>query len=121
MSIKVSIIKRFKSVDVCEFTLPNFSVLTGKNGSGKSHLLEAMTVPWGDTYFMGAKTDSPAPTIAAVAVDENKKCRNIRLVPFGQLNPNINEKCDPSEIGKFFKRCFGLYPQAWNYWGRERT
>ena len=42
--MKVSIRKNYKSIKkIQEFQLPDFVVLTGKNGSGKSHLMEIMT------------------------------------------------------------------------------
>ena len=45
--MKVSIKKYHKSIHVIQdFELPDFVVLTGKNGSGKSHLMEAMTQPF---------------------------------------------------------------------------
>ena len=41
--MKVSIRKNHKSIHLIQdLELPDFVVLTGKNGSGKSHLMEAM-------------------------------------------------------------------------------
>ena len=41
--MEIKIIQKQKSINPpCDFDLPNFSVLTGKNGSGKTHLLEAI-------------------------------------------------------------------------------
>ena len=42
--IEVNITKQYKSIVApCQFELPSFVVLTGKNGSGKTHLLEAIS------------------------------------------------------------------------------
>ena len=42
--MRIKIHKEYKSIKAPqEFELPDFVVLTGKNGSGKSHLMEAMS------------------------------------------------------------------------------
>jgi predicted ATPase len=42
--MRVEITKKYKSIPAgVVFDIPNFCVITGKNGSGKSHLLEAMS------------------------------------------------------------------------------
>lgn len=42
--MEITIKQKYKSLEnVSKFLLPDFTVLTGKNGSGKSHLLEAMS------------------------------------------------------------------------------
>jgi len=70
--ITIKIIKKYKSIDVCEFELPNFSVLTGLNGSGKTHLLEAISNnEFGEVYIDG------------------NKISNIRYIPFNGLNSKI--------------------------------
>lgn len=64
-----------------EFELPAFSVITGRNGSGKSHLLEAM-----------------ANNQLAKLSDGSKELTKILLIGFGGLNPSIDEACDPQQI-----------------------
>ena len=65
------------------FELPDFCLITGKNGSGKSHLLEAIadlkktSVSEGDIVF-----------------------KNIHLIKFGGLSPRVDETCDPREVAE---------------------
>ncbi|MBN1639204.1 MAG: ATP-binding protein [Ignavibacteriales bacterium] len=93
MSIKISITQKHKSINPpCEFELPTFCVLTGKNGSGKTHLLEAMS-------------------------DKNKSqvhingrlTQNVRYIGFNGLNPNIQETCDPNSISQHVKNVWNQY------------
>jgi predicted ATPase len=63
------------------FELPSFSVITGKNGSGKSHLLEAMA-------------NSQVSTLS----DGGANLSKVMLIGFGGLNPQIDEACDPQQI-----------------------
>lgn len=76
--MKIKIIKKYKSIKAPqEFELPDFVVLTGKNGSGKSHLMEAM----GNMEYC--------------SVSENGKLLNkIKYIGFNGLNPHIDENCD---------------------------
>lgn len=78
-----------------DFELPNFSVLTGKNGSGKTHLLEAL-----------ANKD-----LTDVSVN-GSKIQNARYIPFNGLNPNIQESCDPDTITKHVKNVWKQFQQA---------
>ena len=85
----INIINGYKSIpNGIEFELPNFSVITGKNGSGKTHLLEALT----DTSFSKISFNNIS-----------KPINNIKLIRFGELNPSINETCSVSEASQFFK------------------
>ena len=90
--IKVSIIKNYKSLKSLSqpFELPDFCILTGKNGSGKSHLMEAMTNPEISQIFSSS-------SIAT----------SIRYVPFNGLNPKIESDCQ--YLGLTNKR-----KQEWN-------
>lgn len=84
--IKIVIKNKYKSIDVCEFELPDFSVLTGLNGSGKTHLLEAIannTIS--DVYVNGIKISY------------------VRYIPFNGLNSDIKEECDPDVITRWIK------------------
>lgn len=80
--MKIQINKAHKSIPAgISFELPTFSVITGKNGSGKSHLLEAMA-------------NNQVSTIS----DHGNNIVKILLVGFGGLNPQIEEACDPQQI-----------------------
>lgn len=97
--MKISIINKYKSIDLCEFELPNFTVLTGKNGSGKTHLLEAMS-------------DNNTSKIEV----EGKLVKNIKYIGFNGLNPNIVEQCDPTTITQFIKQFWSeFYNQKKKY------
>ncbi len=77
--MKVSIRKSYKSIHVLQdFELPDFVVLTGKNGSGKSHLMEAMTLP----------------DRCHVFDDEGKQLSQIKYIQFNGLNPHVDELCE---------------------------
>lgn len=77
--MRVEIKKAYKSITkVQEFELPDFVVLTGKNGSGKSHLMELMT----------RNAD------CLVFDDKGSQLQRVKYIPFGGLNPNINENCE---------------------------
>lgn len=94
--MQITIKQKHKSIEPpCEFELPNFSVLTGKNGSGKTHLLEAM-----------ANNDKADVKINGDIV------KNIRYIGFNGLNPNITETCDPTVIPKHIKNVWNTYFSA---------
>jgi predicted ATP-binding protein involved in virulence len=111
MVIAVRINEQHKSIGACEFTLPNFCVLTGKNGSGKSHLLEAME--WNKPKFFNKHGLSTSKQISTVHVDGNE-CDTVRLIGFGQLNPTITEQCNPNEIIDFVKQTYERLQQDYN-------
>ncbi len=76
--INVTIQKVFKSLQpVPFFELPDFCVLTGKNGSGKSHLFEAMA---------NRKTTK-------IAI-EGKPVDIVQYIPFNGLNPSVGADCN---------------------------
>ncbi|MEG0009928.1 MAG: hypothetical protein RR721_05655 [Aeromonas sp.] len=89
--MKIIINKEYKSIPagVC-FDLPDFSVITGRNGSGKSHLLEAIS-------------NNQTSTIQ----DSGLTLTKIQLVGFGGLNPQIDEACDPQQIIQTTKSWWG--------------
>lgn len=77
--MKISITKAYKSIRVIQdIAIPDFVVLTGKNGSGKSHLLEVMTKP----------------AHCVVYDDKGQALPRVKYIPFNGLNPQVNEKCD---------------------------
>lgn len=80
--MRVSITQKYKSIPAgLEFDLPDFSILTGKNGSGKSHLLEAMAIPH----------------MCRVIVD-GRALTNILHVGYNGLNPQVDERCESSQL-----------------------
>ena len=64
-----------------EFDLPNFSVLTGKNGSGKSHLLEAIS----------------SNNLSEVRDDQNV-LSTIKYIRFNDLNPQFQEDISEDDV-----------------------
>lgn len=80
------------------FELPDFSVLTGKNGSGKTHLLEAL-----------ADINNSEITY------DGKIVKNVRYIEFNSLNPNIIEECDPSSITQFIKHAWREFINSKTY------
>ncbi|WP_082079587.1 AAA family ATPase [Cupriavidus basilensis] len=80
--MKITITASHKSVPRgLSFELPNFSIFTGKNGSGKSHLLEAM-----------------ANTSLSNIVIDGAVAQKITLIGYNALNPQVDEQCDSSQI-----------------------
>ena len=75
--MKITIKKGYKSLrSLPTFELPDFCMLTGKNGSGKSHLLEAMSKQ------------------EIVNISYNgKDLVNIKFIPFNGLNPKVESDC----------------------------
>jgi predicted ATPase len=80
--MKITIEKSYKSIPAkIEFSLPDFCVITGRNGSGKSHLLEALSNSG-----------------TSIIVDNGIVLHRAQLMPFNGLSPQINDKCDPRQI-----------------------
>jgi predicted ATPase len=91
--LKIILNKKYKSLNPpCEFELPEFSVITGKNGSGKTHLLEAIA-------------DSKISQVFKNGVS----IRNIKYIGFNGLNPVIAESCDPLTLTQFTKDTWNVY------------
>ena len=64
-----------------EFDLPNFIVLTGKNGSGKSHLLEAISTNG-----------------LAEIMDSQDVLSTIKYIRFNDLNPQFQEEISEDDV-----------------------
>ena len=64
-----------------EFDLPNFTVLTGKNGSGKSHLLEAISTNG-----------------LAEIRDGQNVLSTIKYIRFNDLNPQFQEEISEDDV-----------------------
>lgn len=91
MEIKLK--RKHKSIGLpCEFEVPNFTVLTGINGSGKTHLLEAIS-----------NTD-----IAEIK-NNNNTIKKIQYIEFNGLNPKIEEASDPKTITEHVKSVWQQY------------
>lgn len=80
--MKISVIQKYKSIPAgLEFDLPDFSILTGRNGSGKSHLLEVMA----NVQFCNVVVDGRTLT-------------NILHVGYNGLNPQVDERCESIQL-----------------------
>ena len=64
-----------------EFDLPDFTVLTGKNGSGKSHLLEVISTQGESAVLDGERTLS-----------------TIKYIRFNELNPQFQEDISEDDV-----------------------
>jgi ABC-type lipoprotein export system ATPase subunit len=82
MSMEIKLTRKYKSIALgANFQFPEFCILTGKNGSGKSHLLEAMAA----TEYTELKTS-------------NGILNKIKYIPFNGLNPSIAIDFDPQSL-----------------------
>ncbi len=89
--MRININKEYKSIKAPqEFELPDFVVLTGKNGSGKSHLMEVMS-KW---EFCTVN-------------DNDRQLGKIKYIGFNGLNPQVNSDGDYLDITNRRK-------EAWN-------
>ena len=84
MHIKIN--TQYKSLKVGkEVELPDFCILTGKNGSGKSHFLSSLTQQ----------------NVADVTINSQKiTLDKIRYIPFNGLNPKITTDCTKDIINQ---------------------
>lgn len=81
-SLKIEILTANKSIQpMPAFDLPEFTVLTGANGSGKSHLFELMAVKENSNIIY-----------------KGNKITKIHYIAFNQLNPKIDAQCNPKTI-----------------------
>lgn len=78
--MEVRILQQYKSINPVVFELPDFCVLTGKNGSGKSHMLQAMA-------------DKAYSTVYGTTEDQESELTIIKYIPFNGLNPNVESNC----------------------------
>ncbi|MDR6583517.1 AAA family ATPase [Herbaspirillum frisingense] len=80
--MKVTVNQKHKSIPRgISFDLPAFCILTGKNGSGKSHLLEVISN-----------------VNASAVVEKGKQLTRIHYVSFNGLNPQVDDQCDQSQV-----------------------
>lgn len=78
--MEIRVHKQYKSISPITFKLPNFCVLTGKNGSGKSHLLQVMA-------------NNTQSTIFETNEDNEDELTVVKYIPFNGLNPNVQSNC----------------------------
>lgn len=83
--MEIRILKTYKSINPIVFELPDFCVLTGKNGSGKSHLLQAMA-------------DNAHSTIFKTNEEHEDELTIVKYIPFNGLNPNVQSNCQYLEL-----------------------
>lgn len=96
----IEIIKDHKSIKKnTAFYLPNFLVLTGKNGSGKTQLLEAL---------VNSQISKISDHIGVITHE------NIRYIPFNGLVPNVTEFCDSNAVNQNFKSLWSVFSNAKN-------
>ena len=89
--MKITTLNRHKSIPRgIEFEIPDFCIFTGKNGSGKSHLLEAIANRG----------------ISHVYKNEHA-ISNIQLVGFNGLNPQVDEQCDSNHLSMSINNWWG--------------
>lgn len=80
--MRIRLVKEYKSIPAgLEFDLPDFCILTGRNGSGKSHLLEAI-----------------ANRQMSQVISDGKILTNILHVGYNALNPQINDRCESHQL-----------------------
>lgn len=83
--MNVKIFKQYKSIKPVTFELQDFCVLTGKNGSGKSHLLQAMADKGYSIIYDGLENNKDQFSV-------------IKYIPFNGLNPNVQSDCQYLEL-----------------------
>jgi len=94
--MKIKTHNRHKSIpNGIEFEIPDFCIFTGKNGSGKSHLLEAIANRG----------------ISHVSKNE-QVISNIQLVGFNGLNPQVDEQCDSNHLSMSINNWWGQIQQV---------
>jgi len=89
MTIKIKLKTEYKSLkhSNCTFELPKFTVLTGLNGSGKTHLLEALS----NNQISEIWSDG-------------KIIENVKYIQFNGLNPNIPINANEDTIKHFINQ-----------------
>lgn len=102
MHIKIQ--QSFKSLIAGkEVDLPDFCILTGKNGSGKSHFLEALSTPGN----------------AVIAIDDkNISNLEVKYIRFNGLNPQINSECSRGTLNQIIQECLSFLLEAQRQWKR---
>lgn len=98
--MRVRINKEYKSLIANkEFELPDFCILTGKNGSGKSHLLSSFVQDNVTQVFIG---------------EEQISTNRIKYIQFNGLNPNIKSDCNKQSITEKISQFWNSFIQQKN-------
>jgi predicted ATPase len=100
--MKIKTVMPYKSIPSgLEFDLPDLTVITGINGSGKSHLLEAIN------------------SKKAQVTEDGRALERIVFIPFGGLIPQVNEQGSQQDVINQLKGCwesiFNVQSQARKY------
>ena len=103
-NMHIKIVNSYKSlITGKEVELPDFCVLTGKNGSGKSHFLEALSQR----------------NISEIRIDETLVANTeVKYIGFNGLNPQINSACDQNTLYQITQECKEFLFNAQNRWKR---
>ena len=103
----IKIINSYKSLIAGrEVELPDFCVLTGKNGSGKSHFLEALSQR----------------NISEIVVDATPiASTEVKYIAFNGLNPDINSDCNQNTLNQITQECKAFLIEAQNRWKRSNV
>lgn len=89
--LNIEIKKNYKSIkSPISFDFEDFIILTGKNGSGKTQLLEVI-----------------ANCEYSITKRKDKNLNKIAYVPFNRLNPKIKETVNETEIRNFINSIWG--------------
>lgn len=92
VAMKITFRSSYKSIPAgIQFNITDFCVITGKNGSGKTHLLEAMT-------------DN---NITTIIDDNGDSISSIQYISFGNLTPQIEEAYNQDQINSSVQRLWG--------------
>lgn len=102
LSMKIRIKEKHLSIDPCSFELPDLSIITGKNGSGKTHLLQALTNK----------------NISEIEKD-GQIVNEIRYIGFNELVPKIPSRYNPfkdqqtiNKVWEGFSNCKSDYEKG---------
>lgn len=96
--MRIIIRQKYKSIPAgLDFELPPFTVLTGENGSGKTHLFETLN----------------SENNAQIFVNDNQ-LKSIKYIAFGELNPQVDESCNPTITSRFIQNIWSNTQQAKN-------
>ena len=106
-NMHIKIINPYKSLIAGqEVDLPDFCVLTGKNGSGKSHFLEALSQR----------------NISEIIVDGTPIANTeVKYIEFNGLNPQINSACDQNTLNQITQECKAFLFGAQNRWKQSNV
>ncbi len=107
--MKIKLLEKYKSLEPFETPdLPRLVVITGKNGSGKSQLLDLLQY---QDPTLDANTKSRMPSAAKTLKVENLEIRKVRSAPFGGVNPQSFSAVSRSAIETMDKTLIDNLPK----------